>query len=221
MARFKEAKGRKKGSGYARLFGNDELGALISRVHATVIKSGTELEQVIKDRVQLIANLDEFLKQEIMKDGVQVADKREVKRCVTLDFAGAEPDFLVFKRRSNTQACHVVELKDGDAFDTKKSAAEYQSMHTFLSQNARHMRYTVQAHFCCFNQDNKHAIFNGFKRRISLKEAMTGQEFCDLLELDYDEIVQARKEYGPENMREFLSELAKIEPVRKILNRVF
>ena len=220
MARFKDAKGRKSGSGYARLFGDDDLGALISRIHAAVISTGTELEQVIKDKVDLILDLDEFLRQEIMKDGVQVADKTKVKSCKTLDFAGSEPDFLIFKRRQGRQVCHLVELKDGDSFDTKKAAAEHQAMHLFISRNAPRLHYTVQAHFCCFNQDNRQAIIDGFKRKIAPAEALTGREFCDLLELDYDEIIRVRKKYGMENKREFLRELVKIESVRKILIRL-
>ena len=77
MARFKNAKGRKYGSGYSRLFDNEDLGGLISRIHATVIASGTELEQVIKDKVAIITDLDEFLEQEIMPDGVMVCRQAE------------------------------------------------------------------------------------------------------------------------------------------------
>lgn len=220
MARLKDARGRKSGSSYARLFGDDDLGALISRIHAAVISTGVELEQVIKNKVQLILDLDEFLEQEIMADGVQVADKKQIKECTTLDFAGSEPDFLIFKRRQNKQMCHLVELKDGDSFDTKKAAAEYRTMHTFMDKNAPRLQYIVEAHFCCFNQNSKQAIIEGFKKRIAPEEAMTGREFCDLLELDYDKIVKARKKYGPENKMEFLRELVKIDSVRPILKRL-
>jgi len=217
MAQLKKAKGRESGSGYARVFGDNELGTLISRVQSTVISSGTELENIIKKKVNLIPNLDEFLKQEIMKDGVQVADKRKVKKCDKLDFSGSEPDFLIFKRRNGKQECHLVELKDGDSFDTKKAEAERHAMHSFISKNAKDLQYTVQSHFCCFNQDSKKAIFEGYKRKIALEEAMTGIEFCELLEIDYDEIVEARKKDGLANKLEFLKELVRIESVRKVL----
>ena len=217
MARFKNAKGREQGSGYARLFNDKELGALISRVHAAVISSGTELEQVVKDKLHLIEDLDEFLKRDIMQDGVMAADKKKVKKCKTLNFAGSEPDFLIFKRKHEKQNCHIIELKDGDNFDTKKASAEYRSMHSFISKNASRIPYRVHSHFCCFNQDSKQAILDGFRNKISLQEAMTGREFCELLELDYDKMVRARQEYGAENKREFLSDLIKIESVKTIL----
>lgn len=73
------------------------------------------------------------------------------------------------------------------------------------------------AHFCAFNQDDRQAIWNGFKRRISLEEAMTGREFCDLLEIDYDAIVEARRADGEDNRQYFVEELTKITPVLKLM----
>lgn len=139
MAKLKDAKGKDSSGGYTRLFDDTAVGRLMSRVHGAVISAGNELENMIKERVQIIENLDEFLKREIMPDGVFVADKQKVKGCRTLDFAGAEPDFVIFKRRDGEQRCHVVELKDGHAFDTKKAAAEHQAMHAFISKNAQNL----------------------------------------------------------------------------------
>src|SRR5579859_7485139 len=43
--RIEDSRGRRdENSGYARLFGNARLGQLLSRVHATVISSGNDLE---------------------------------------------------------------------------------------------------------------------------------------------------------------------------------
>ena len=54
-----------------------------------------------------------------MKEGLWLLTRIKCKKCKTLDFAGAEPDF--FKRREGQQACHLVELKAGYSFDTKKA----------------------------------------------------------------------------------------------------
>ena len=72
-----------------------------------------------------------------MPEGVFLATKRQIKKSGTLDFAGSEPDFMVFKRRKKIQACHIVELKDGHVFDTKKAGAERTAMHRFIERNAR------------------------------------------------------------------------------------
>lgn len=220
MARLRNAKPRNSSGSYERLFDNADLGALASKIQSAVISSGSELEARIAASVQNILDLDAFLEQEVMPEGVQLARKRQIKRSATLDFAGSEPDFMVFKRRGGVQTCHIVELKDGHVFDTKKAGAERQAMHGFIERNAQHIQYRFQAHFCAFNQDDRHAIWDGFKRRIALEEVMTGREFCDLLEIDYDSIVEERRAEGSDNVEFFLSELVKIESIRQRLQRL-
>ena len=218
MARISKSKGRQSG-GYERLFGNEDLGLLISRVHGAVISFGTELERIVKSKVNRITELDDFLENEIMPNGVYLADKRQLKASKTLDFGGSEPDFVIFRRRDGRQHCYVVELKDGDNFDTKKAAAEHRSMHEFISKNAPHMHFTVSAHICCFNQDSREAIVTGFKRKITFDEAMTGREFCDLLEIDYDSIIVERKaDQGP-NLTYFVETLLDIDAVRELIEK--
>lgn len=143
MARFRDAKGRDRDSGYARTFGNQKLGLLFSRVHATLISSGTELEKIVTEQVKSVGDLDGFLEKEIMYEGVFLATKKAIKQSEKLQFHGSEPDFLVFKRRDRRQHCYVIEMKDGDAFDTKKASAEHRSAHSFVSQNAAHLHFTV------------------------------------------------------------------------------
>lgn len=220
MARLRNAKPKNTSGSYERLFDNAALGHLASRVQSAVISSGSELEAMIAARVPNIPDLDAFLEREIMPNGVLLARKRQIKRSDILDFAGSEPDFMVFKRRNRMQTCHIVELKDGHVFDTKKASAERQAMHGFIERNAQHIPYRFQAHFCAFNQDDRQAIWEGFKKRISLEEVMTGREFCELLEIDYDSIVELRRMDGPDNMKFFLSELVKIKPVRKRLKKL-
>ena len=201
------------GGAYERLFGDEELGLLISKVQSAVISSGTEIERLIRSSVKAIDSLDDFLTIEIMPDGILLANKQQIKQSQNLRFSGAEPDFIIFRRRDNKQRCHIVELKDGDNFDTKKSAAERRSMREFISANGANMPYVISSHFCSFNQDSRSAIVAGFKNRISLDEAMTGREFCELLEIDYDLIVEARKADQELNLAYFVSELVKIPAV--------
>ncbi len=144
MARLRMARPRNTSGSYERLFDNAALGRLVSKIQSAVISSGSELEATIADLVPNIPDLDAFLGQEIMPEGVLLARKRQIKRSDILDFAGSEPDFMVFKRRHGLQACHIVELKDGHVFDTKKASAERQAMHGFIERNARHIQYRFQ-----------------------------------------------------------------------------
>ena len=148
-----------------------------------------------------------------MPDGVFLASKSDLKKSVVLQTSRAEPDFVVFKRRNNEQRCHVIELKDGDAFDTKKSAGERDSIHSFVEKNAQYLQFIVSVHVVAFNQDSRQAIYDGFKRKIALRECMTGREFCDLLEINYDEIVRQREEDAKENFDHFMLELLSIDRV--------
>ena len=219
MAKIEDAKPKNVSGGYHRVFGIPALGDLLSRVQSTVISAGSELERIIISKVASIRDLDEFLKQEIMPEGVFIAPKKQIKKCKTLKFPEGEPDFMIFKRRKDKQACHVVELKDGHVFDTKKVVGERDALRSFISRNAQHMPYRVSGHFCCFNQGDVEDILIGFKNRIDESEAMTGRQFCELLEINYDEIVESRKADQPANVRFFIKELMKIDEIRDLLKK--
>ncbi len=220
MALLKNSDPKNVSGAYERLFGNAELGLITSKIQSAVIASGTELEQIIVNMVQPIEDLDEFLKREIMPEGVWLGRKQQMKKSKILDFSDSEPDFIIFKRRTNKQDCHVVELKDGHVFDTKKASAERQAVHGFIERNAQYIQYRVSAHFCAFNQNNKTVIWEGFKKRIAPEEAMTGREFCELLEINYDAIIEQRKADGPNNIEFLLSELIKIAEIRDRLTQM-
>jgi len=221
VALLRDANPKNASGGYERLFGNAELGQLASRMHSTVISAGGELERMIKALVPEIPDLDAFLQRDPpMPEGVFLVSKTQLKKSTKLASAGAEPDFMIFRHREGRQACHVVELKDGHMFDTKKASGEQEAMSEFVKQNSPHIPYRVQCHFCAFNQESKTAIWEGFKKKIKLEEAMTGREFCELLEIDYDEIVAKRQADGPTNLDYFLSELVKIPAVRNRLRQL-
>lgn len=220
MALIRNAEPKNVSGAYERLFNNREMGTLVSKLQSTVISSGNELQNLITDRVPAIPDLDAFLEQEIMPEGVYLVRKQQMKQSKKLDFSGAEPDFMIFKRRDNQQRCHIVELKDGHIFDTKKASAERQAMHGFAKRNALHLPYVVSVHFCAFNQEDKEAILVGFKHKIAPEEVMTGREFCEMLEINYDDIVAGRLTEGSDNLDYFCRELVKIPAVQERLERL-
>jgi hypothetical protein len=113
MALLKAAPGREAG-GYERLFGDAKLGRLLSRVQSAVIRAGAELEQVIIELANTIDDADAFLDADILQEGVFAVSKKVLKKSKRLNYAGVEPDFVVFKREGKTQHCYLIELKDGD-----------------------------------------------------------------------------------------------------------
>ncbi len=133
MAKIENAKGREEGGGYERVFeGNKQLGHLMSRVHAASISSGIKLVSILKNQLKFIDDLDEFLTWDMREEGalmpeeIFIADRKMMQKCQTLDFAGLYPDFIIFKRIGGKQECHLVEMKDGDAFGTQKASAARQ-----------------------------------------------------------------------------------------------
>lgn len=219
MVRIAAGKPGRRDGGYARMFDDADLGALISRIHATSIRAGSELEHIIEREAEAnqtrIPDLDRFLSNGV--DGVFIADKRTIRAARRIDFPGAEPDYLIFVRRGNRRLCYVVELKDGDQFDTKKSSGEVDSLTRFSTTVGSTLSYKTAIRVCSFNQDDKEAIVTGFKRTIDESLVWTGREFCDLLGFDYDAIVEERRADATANRRFLAQQLLNIPAMRELL----
>ncbi len=225
MSRIANAKGRNTKrdgeSGYTRVIGNIELGQLLSKVQATVISNGTELEKIITSKCQNIDNIDTFIeeaeKNEI-DNGTFVCVKKILKK--TKNYAeaikGIEPDMLIFIV-SNHRVCKVIELKDGDTFDTKKVKGEKENLISFTEKFGAKIPFSTDYYICSFNQNNKDAIINGMKGAFDIEHILTGKELCQILSIDYDAIVNGRKKDMDANFEYFIDELLKIDVVKNAL----
>ena len=220
MAQVRAAKAANSTGSYARVLGVPELGALVSKIHSASIRNGNQLERMIADRVEHVPDLDEFLTAEIMPGGVLLATKKAIKASKRIDSGSPEPDFMVFKRRGGQQRCHIIELKIGHVFDTKKAAGEHDSMHRFMARAAPDIPYVVTSHFCAFFQNDHDAIMNGFKHKIAREEAMTGRAFCDLLDIDYEEIARVFDEDAGNNLRYVLQQFVDHAPIEVLAEQV-
>ncbi|MEM9569514.1 MAG: restriction endonuclease [Bacteroidota bacterium] len=213
MVLIKESKGRREGSGYKRLFGNEDLGHLLSRVQSGVIRAGNELEQLIIDLSDHIDdNLDAFLDHSDIAQGVFLVSKKKLKQSRLK--SSCEPDFLILEITPQKKHCYIIELKDGDNFDTKKAQGEKDLLQKFQQEISSKLPYTTSIHICCFNQANKDKIIAGFKYKIKREMAMTGEELCKILSLNHTDIVERRKKDQKNNMVFFIEALLKIDQVR-------
>ena len=221
MVRIEESNPGRRDGGYARLFNDPDIGALVSRVHATSIRAGTELEHIIRRESvangTAIGDLDEFLANG--SEGVFLADKSAVKASTRINFPSAEPDYLVFMRGASKRECYVLELKDGDQFDTKKSSGEVNNLLAFSTNVGSTIPYSTSIRICSFNQDDKQAIVVGFKQTVDESMVWTGREFCALLGFDYDAIINERKSDADENQRFLVKQLLRIPALRSIVAR--
>lgn len=221
--KIRNAKGRKdENSGYIRLFDNIELGQLLSKAQATVISNGTELEKMLLKRTNNIQDLDEFIETTTVgnqADGVYVCAKAVAKKS-KLTIPKHEPDLLVFIVQQK-RLCRIIELKDGDTFDTKKARGEREQLEEYSIKFGAKIPFVTEYYICCFNQEDKNAIMTGFKGVFSIEHIMTGRELCSILNIDYSEITDERKADAEDNFTYFVSELLNIPVVKEeILKRL-
>ena len=221
MARLRDIEGRTideaRTGAYGRCFGNAELSRLISRVQSLIIRNGLELEKLVTGCISplLIDDLDDFLDAQIMQSGVRVAVKPAIKKAQKMQGRLIEPDFLIFERKGTSQNCYIVELKDGHEFDTKSSAKEQANLNQFLSMNAMALQF-FQSYIkvCGFNAQTREEIHTGFKNKIDISQAMTGREFCQILGIDYEDILTLRAQDREANYSAFLDDLMAMPDVR-------
>ena len=218
MALIRNAKGRRKDqspSGYTRLFGDAELGNLLSRVQGTVISAGSELEKLILERAKHIEDFDKFITNlDDREPGIFVAQKSQIKKSKIIK-THFEPDLLAFdlqKRR-----CFVIEVKDGDTFDTKKSEGERVTLHNFVNDVSPVLPFSFKVYVCSFNARDKKEIYDGLKHKFPMDELLTGGELCELLNIDYEQIIAARSGDQADNLYYFVDELLKIPGVQAAL----
>jgi len=221
MALIEEAKGRRSTqppSGYTRLLGNSALGNLISRVQGAVITAGKELEKIIWARVNQIEDLDRFLVETLhekeKENKLWVAIKKQIKKSKTIN-SKYEPDFIAFSVEE--RMCYVIEVKDGDQFDTKKASGERMTLHNFTNDISHSLSFSTKIFMCCFNARNIEEMYHGLKRKFLKSELITGRDLCLLFGINYDEIIKVRTIDQKRNLTYLISSLLNIETIRDMI----
>ena len=190
----------------------------MSRVQATVIRTGNELENFLEKETPnwIKTDLASALYGMLPLSDIQVVF--QAKMPPFGEDHGEKADIVVLEHAKKN--AFVVELKDGDTFDTKKSDGELKSMTRFTNWLAEKTDYTTTFYFCSFNQSDKQAIVAGAKGRFNTSHAMTGRELCNILSIDYDTLRTKRQQEQPENLRYFINELLRIEGIRKLIKEL-
>lgn len=216
MAKIRNSNPKQSGGGYERLVGDADMASIFTKAQSTVISNGTELEKIISNKSTTIDDLDAFIDDcdnGTVTDGTYLCTKKVVKASkYKLD--GHEPDFIAFTVDKAKNLCYVVELKDGDTFDTKKSLAEKEMLQLFVNHLAPKIPFRTKFYICCFNQSDKEKIVAGFKSVFTIDEVMTGREFCNILGIDYDAIVKMRRDDTTDNFKYVVEKMFEIKEVR-------
>lgn len=217
MAKIRNSNPQSSSGGYERLLGNKELATIFTKAQSTVISNGTELENIITSRSNSIQDLNEFMEKVNNGDmnyGVFLCPKKITKKS-NYKLEGHEPDFIIFIIQPEGKVAHIVELKDGDTFDTKKSAGEKESLKAFKMHLGSMIEFRTDYKICAFNQSNKEKIVLGFKNQFTIDEVWTGKDFCNVLDINYEEIINQRRDDTIDNYLFVVEMLAEMEDIQK------
>ena len=214
MALISDTKGRKdpSTSAYFRVFAEDEsdivalkLASLVSKIHATTIRNGCKLDGSILSSPTYNPNspfpggtitgdlrLGHFTKLEVYKKDCPAIVGQER---IQVDYVVVGPACIT-----------LFEIKDGDAFDTKKSKGEINSLKTIQAHfKYLHPEKDVLYHIVLWNAsvvDPTSIKVNNMEKGV----VITGAEFCSKTNIDYDAINRARRTEASKANKDYVKE---------------
>jgi hypothetical protein len=218
MALIENSKQGRKDGGASRLLGSKRLGSIHSRVHSAIISSGYELEKLIFNEVDKTTTINVVNNPNIVDNitngkaalGKYLCTKKSIKKSEIgalikeYDSEAHEPDLILFDTENDL--CLIIELKDGDAFDTKKMDGEKHSLDTTVRAIGPHTKFKCISKICGFNSTDKDKLVIGFKNRFSKDDILTGEELCEILSIDYGTITKRREHDTYKNRMFYIQE---------------
>lgn len=192
MAVISSRKGRAdlENSGYFRLFAETpddpvalKLAEVFSKVQAAVICNGNLLDE------QIIPH-PKFNSHNVIKGG----DGKLPGHYSKVKIGNTVIDYLMV---TDTDV-HIFEIKDGDNFDTKKSKGELDTL-TKMQDYFRVMHFEKEVHYhvVFWNTNDKKTV--SFKAPVDPGVILTGREFCQLIQVDFDKMNEERRGAAAQN----------------------
>jgi len=195
-------------SGYYRLSGNKAIATLLRNCHATVIKNGNQLEDLVYECVTLAKTKKHAFTGVEYPDAnsIMVVSQFEIKKeAISLD-KGVNVDYVYFHK----DKVFVCEIKDGDNFDTKKSSGEVDKLliaAAALEVKDPHKREYIPKIVLWNCKDLSKSSFKDKRGRGML---ITGREFAQMINVDYEALNAKRKAEAPANTKYIIAEMKKI-----------
>ena len=204
LARISDTRPKNSSGNYTRLFGDEDIGNLISQIQSASIKAGYVLENIITQKSTLIpdGNLDNFVDECIERkhNGIFLSTKKMIKAS-KYHVESNEPDLMIFSLKKNGRSvCYIIELKVGAAFDTKKADAEKETLEKSRSVLGPQLPFITNFYLCAFHAKDRKEIVTGLKGRFSEKEVITGQELCEILSINYSEVLEEESQFQRDNI---------------------
>ena len=182
------AKPKHSSGAYERVFNNAELGNLITKVQSTAISNGNELEKLILKLIK---------KESIIHDFDKFIEE--------------------YKRTFFTAGSAIKLIPKKVIKKSKKLKQNFEPDFIVLKAD--------QEEECCyivelkdgFTFDTKKVIKQGLKNTFEIEEIMTGREFCKLININYNKILEIRKNNGEENFEYFINKLLRINKAKSMI----
>jgi len=201
-------------SAYGRVFGDIPLCKLFSKIHAASISAGTELEKLLVSESPYSMTYTDFTRA-LTQSTLFIQPILLIYNLPSILRDGknkAKGDFLLIYPQQGKGV--VLEIKEGDAFDTKKSDGERSSL-AFLSEHyskilARSITYALSS----FHAPDRAHILLGTKGRFDTDHALTGRELCTLIGTSYEAVMGKRISDQMFNLNYFINQLLLIDKIR-------
>jgi len=227
----KRNNGRIEDSGYYYTLGDKYLAKLVQSVHACTISNGSELQRKIKEftpqDIQILQK-----KQKLTKKGQPYSNPKYISGTepTIKDIASAVknkedtfiPELIVDKDEIEAVGLeldkryihldgvwtiggkvYITEIKEGSAFDTKKSSAEASSLSKVQKVFNNHGMTNAQPLMVLWRLSNISEA--SVKSDLAKSYIITGRDFCNLVGLNFDQINKSR-EKDRELNRKFVKE---------------
>ncbi len=210
-----------KKSGYYAVLGNEDLAELLRKGQSTTIRNGNELEDIISSQVKfnkvVSISFEELLnmiktnptenfyiskfslKKEILVDnGIELKGKKSIS-----------VDGLLYK----DSVLYIIEYKDGDNLDTKKSQSEVESL-SKISELFTSLGVDNSPKLVLWRCDD---IKNSSIKTSEHREYLTtGIDVADILDISFNDIQEIRNKDQEDNVSYFTEQVCKILNLKKI-----
>jgi hypothetical protein len=204
MALLKDAKSKTDeeitNSGYWRMSKNIDMARLFQQIQSTVIRNGNELEELVFRDSHIRGRVKQEYTDVDLEDAPCLYYKTTLKEGIIPGLEkSVHPDFIVVTHDSVS----VVELKDGNNFDTKKSTGEIDKLEMITAFLQQHTSKKVKGLIVLWNTED---LGNAsFKDKRASRHLMTGREFADLVGIDFDALNKSREADAQKNEHAILT----------------